>query len=57
MNHLRSGVIPLEYDGDEDKDSSNALFGLNKRCLESTSFNDELKNFANVEIVDMYEEK
>lgn len=51
--YVRSGVIPLEYDGDEDRDSSNVLLELNKRCLESTNFNEELKNFANVEIVDM----
>jgi hypothetical protein len=56
-NNIRSGVIPFEYDGDDDKDSSYALFELNKRCFESTSFNDELKNFANVEIVDIYVEK
>jgi hypothetical protein len=54
---LRSGVIPFEYDGDDDNDSSNVLFELNKRCFESTNFNDELKNFANVDIVDIYDEK
>lgn len=54
---IRSGVIPLEYDGDEERDSSNVLLELNKRCLESTNFNDELKNLARVEIVDIYDEK
>jgi len=47
----------LEYDGEDGNDSSKVLLELNKRCFESTSFNDELKNFANVDIVDMYEEK
>lgn len=56
--YLRSGGIPFENDDeDDDKGSSNALLELNKRCLESTSFKDELKNFANVDIVEMYDEK
>lgn len=54
---LRSGVIPLEKDDDDDRDSSKPLFELNKRCFESTNFNDELKNFANVDIVEIYDEK
>ncbi len=53
IDYLRSGVIPFEYDGDDDKDSSYVLFELNKRCLESTSFNDESKNLAKVDMVDI----
>ncbi len=56
-NSLRSGVIPLENDDDDESDSSKPLLELNKRCFESTSFRDELKNFANVDIVEIYEEK
>jgi hypothetical protein len=47
----------LENDDDDDNDSSKPLLELNKRCLESTSFRDELKNLANVDIVEIYEEK
>lgn len=54
---VRSGVIPLEKDDDEESDSSKPLLELNRRCLESTSFSDELKNFARVDIVEMYDEK
>jgi len=54
---LRSGVTPLENDDDDERDSSKPFVELYKRCFESTSFNDELKNLANVDMVDIYEVK
>jgi hypothetical protein len=54
---VRSGVMPFENDDDDESDSSKPLLELKRRCLESTSFNDELKNLANVDIVEMYDEK
>ena len=53
MKRLRSGVIPLENEDDDDNDSSKPLLELNKRCFESTNFKDELKNFAKVDIVEI----
>jgi hypothetical protein len=49
----------VRTDGDDEgeNESSNGVFELNRRCLLSTSFRDELKNFAKVEIVEIYEEK
>ena len=57
MIELRSGVKPFEYGVEDEIESSNPLLELYRRCLESISFNDELKNFAKAEIVEMYEEK
>ena len=55
--NLRSGVIPLEKEGEHGDESSKFVFEVNRRCFESTSLSDELKNFAKVEMVDMYDEK
>lgn len=53
-NFLRSGVIPLLSEGDEDEtDSSKPFAGLERFAFESTSFSDELKNFARVDMVEM----
>jgi hypothetical protein len=49
--------MPFENDDDDDNDSSKPLLELNRRCFESTSLSDELKNLANVEIVEIYDEK
>ena len=50
--HSRNGV---RTDGEDEgeNESSNGVFALKGRCLLSTSFNEELKNFAKVEIVEM----